>query len=247
MSRNYRDEIAKLAPLDMFDSRAFQPLDKADKDACHFVLALALAFNDLKDLLLAHSIAIADAPSDQTAVTRERGASAGTHLHFVRMTLGYLYELLSLIQNNAGIRSSQSLGEVVKRLGPRSRKAWDKIAAVADGDEREGSDDDIRLLRVARNRAAYHYDPSAIGKGYRDSFIPPASETPYVSRGNSIATTRFYFADRASQAFLTELLGQPPEDFFLQKREEFLSDIGVALYMIVTTFAELRGATWKRA
>lgn len=48
--RTYADEIARLVPLESLDPRAFLADQSVDQHTCDLVLALALAFNDVKGL-----------------------------------------------------------------------------------------------------------------------------------------------------------------------------------------------------
>jgi hypothetical protein len=71
--RTYVGELAKLERLETFDPAASAAPDKATQDAAEFVLALALAFNDMKDLLFAESLLHTQKPSDLHTPTRAPG------------------------------------------------------------------------------------------------------------------------------------------------------------------------------
>src|SRR5881392_3380193 len=71
--RTYMGEIAKLARLETFDPAAFLSDDKAIREVGDFIVALALAFNDLKDLLFGESLLLAQAPADEKTPSPELG------------------------------------------------------------------------------------------------------------------------------------------------------------------------------
>lgn len=245
MIRKYATEVGKLADLESFDPEAFISDDKMTQASCDFVLALALVFNDLKDLLLGNSLLIKEAPTDQTTPTKELGAFAGAHFHFYRLFLAVLCELLYVVNKNADVLMGPSFLAVVKNLPERPRLAWQKIVTAAEVGS--SSDPDIKFLLVARNTVAFHYDRKAMGRGYRAAFPDTSRDMPYVSRGANITGTRFYFADRAAQSYLQQAFGDQDLHQYFLRQPEFIPDVGVALFTIVTAFVNTRGFAWRSA
>jgi len=236
--------MAKLAELEHFDSRAFIADEKSTQACCDFVLALALVFNDLKGLLLADSLLIGQAPKDLFTRTRELGAFGGLHLQAFRILLGVLHELLHLVKTERSSRESPHFRRVVKNLPKTTRTAWEKLVLASEANI--ASDEDVRLLVIARNTVAYHYGSKAIGLGFRRAF-GGVSEQPILSRGSSISTTRFYFADRAAQSSLQLTFGDDDlENYFLKKNRELIPGIAFALFSIVTGFIKSRGCSWRK-
>jgi hypothetical protein len=246
VKRSYSAEIAKLAELESFDPSAFVAEDKSVQACGDFVLALALAFNDLKDLLLGDSLLMGEVPKDRSTPSREFGAFGGSHLHVLRVLLGVLRELLFLVHAEQKTRESSCFQAIVKKLPRPGRNAWDKLVTASEANT--SSDADIRFLVIAPNSVAYHYESKAIGRGFRRAFAEPSNEPfdePLLSRGSSISTTRFYFADRAAQSYLQHSLGdQDPEHYFLKNRD-LLPNIAFALSSVVTGFISSRGCAWR--
>lgn len=243
MSRSYQAELAKLADLATFDARAFVADDKADQDCCDFVLALAVAFNDIKDLLLADHLLLGEVPNNQQTPSRELGAFAGLHFHFFRMFLGVLHELLYLIKTEAAVLDKPLIRDVLKRLPKTARMPWDKLVASSVADASD--DPDIGFLVKARNTVAYHYGRRAIGQGYRRAFHA-GTDQPFISRGTTIASTRFYFADRAAQSYLQQVFGDNEVEQYFLKRPKLISEIAGALVAVVTAFVQARGFAWRQ-
>jgi hypothetical protein len=241
---NYHGEIAKLAPLEKFDVSAFIADDTATQGSCDFVLALAVVFNDIKDLVLAENLLLSVWPENATSATPECGSAAGLHLHFFRLLFGVLHELLNLIRQEAGAQANPMFRKVIRLLPKRQAKAW--AALVTASKITTSADPDVKYLLLARNKVAYHYERKAIGQGYRRAFAS-TNETTFVSRGSSIETSRFYFADRAVQSYLQQIFGDNQlENYFLQK-PKLIAEIAGALHAIVTKFVEGRGFAWNQA
>src|SRR5688500_5780759 len=99
--RTYHAHISELAPLEAFDSSAFIGDDAYPQDLCDFVLALSLAFNDLKDVLVSHDILNGAWPKDETTPTPELGEFLGMTQHLFRLHTGTLHEVLNFVSDNA--------------------------------------------------------------------------------------------------------------------------------------------------
>lgn len=243
MRRDYQHEVAKLSPLESFDASAFIADDQLTQECCDFVLALALVFNDFRDLLLGDQLLLCEAPADQMTPTAALGAFGGAHLHFIRLLLGAIRELLYLVKNASSVRDGALFRTVSKKLSKATRKSWGKVVAAAESSA--STDTDIKFLIMARNTVTYHYEAKAIGRGYRRAFADGTVD-PYISRGTNVASTRFYFADRAAQSYLEHAFdGQVPERYFLQN-SDLLLDIAFSLNEIVTRLVAVRVA-WRKA
>lgn len=243
-NRSYSNEIAKLAPIETFDARAFVGQDKHDQDLCDFVVALAVAFNDLKDLLLASRLLMSKEPADTKTLTPELGAFGGAHHHLYRLMLGFVHELLTVVDEWKGVSSDPSFEAIVRRLPAGSRAAWRKLTTAAA--DHKTSDADTRFLMLARHKVVFHYDPRAIGKGFRRAFVAGGDREPMLSRGDSIASSRFYFADASTQSYLQEVFGENDIEQFIIRRPDLLREIGFSLHGIVTTFVNSRGYAWRQ-
>jgi hypothetical protein len=67
---SFKAECAQLAPLETFDPAVFEPSGDVSQEMCDFVLALALIYNDCKDLVYAN-LALVDArPAEGMGRTR---------------------------------------------------------------------------------------------------------------------------------------------------------------------------------
>lgn len=237
MDRTYEGEIAKLQPLGTFDCRAFVGDTTEEQDCANFVLALALAFNDLKDVLLGESLLLAERPDDEITPTPNLGMFGGLHVHFMRVMFGVIRELLYVVRREKTVREGAFFRAIVESLPGNRRDVWTKVVAASE--VATSADSDIRFLVLARNKVGYHYDSAAVGSGFRRAFVRN-SETPYLSLGTSISTTRFYFADRAAQSYLEEAFGEQQVENYFVREPRFVLDMAFALFAIVAGFLKAR-------
>jgi hypothetical protein len=101
------------------------------------------------------------------------------------------------------------------------------------------------LLVRARNKIAFHYDAAEIAKGYVGAFLEPAVKEPFVSRGPSMAVSRFYFADAAAAVYMRDVTDAATADEFFSAASPILNQINHALRELVTRFINARGYGWR--
>lgn len=235
-------DIEALADLERFDPKAFTARHKSERECANFVLALALAFNDLKDLLSWLSRLNEEAPEHQ--ISKERGAFGGAHTHLLRLLIGTLHEIMYLIEKNPAIVDGEVLGAVVKKLSKRKRASWLLLVDSARASSGPNRGKDAKFLVNIRNAVAFHYGPKALGNGYEQAFFG-RKDDPFISRGESIRSTRFYFADRAAQAYMEGVFGKRELENYFVDRPDLVGGIGRAIFGIVTLFVESRGYDWQ--
>jgi hypothetical protein len=245
MKRTWSSEVQKLAELETFDAAAFitDAKDKSQQDCGYFVLALALVFNDIKGLLAAISLLVEEVPRDRATPSRELGAFAGVYFQVIRTLFGALRELLDLVKREEATHKRPSFQTVVRQMPSNQRKAWAKLVAASEANK--SSDPDVNFLIRARNAVAYHYETAAIGQGFCRAF-KDASDEPFLSRGSTIASTRFYFADRAAQSFLQLQLGDEDIESYFSRDPKLIHDIAFALFSVVTGFITSRRCAWRK-
>ncbi|MFZ2492965.1 MAG: hypothetical protein WA208_15890 [Thermoanaerobaculia bacterium] len=245
----YAEAASKLAPLESFDPSAFVARDDAaTQAACDFVLALALVFNDVQNLLMAYSLFLPQAPADGIGLTPERGKFNGTELQLYRMLVATLQELFYLVSTKPKARRSPAFVRAVKQLPREYRETWTTILDVAEKkDVIRGTDPDREFLTIVRNNVSFHYGPKALRVAFDAAFpfaATPGAE-PLVSRGDRIPEARFYFADRAAQKAIEQWLGDEDLHQYFFRREQQLRQIAGTLYFLVVRFVESRGCAWR--
>jgi hypothetical protein len=233
---------ASLGPLETFDPAAFRGGERTSQEVCNFVLALALIHNDYKNLVLAHALLDGAQPEDPTKITADRGEHAGLKVHVIRLHASLVHELCRLIHANIDLVTGTEFTWIIKRLDERAREKWQ---ALVDAAEAKPSENQFtKALLLLRNKAAYHYDPEEIARGY-EHVVGTLGMTPYVSRGLTLRNTRFYFADAAAQGYLNVRVGEEGLKPFLDSTARLLESLNIALSQIVERFIQGRGFAWR--
>jgi hypothetical protein len=202
----FSEHIAGLATLRSFDPHVFVGDSNYSQEFCDFMLALALAYNDYRDVFIAHVLLDDETPSYLKTPTSALGEFAGIKAHLMRALMGILHELLVVIEKNREIVESQQFARLEKHLRPKARAAWTNVRAATG--QKPASNPQTRLLVFARNNVSFHYGPKALGLGFRSTFTTASAKSPYVSAGSQMATTRFYFADAAAESYIRNI-GDP--------------------------------------
>lgn len=242
---SFQKECLQLAKLQTFNPDAFQEDDKVAQDICNFVLSLALIYNDFRDLTYAQVLLEQSKPSSDPSKSRFWGAFAGVENHLRRLTVGLLHELFNLIQNNEKVLKLEFMKKLVSNMRPNAREAWNIVVKVAMGSTPK--DDVGKSLLLVRNKVAFHYDPKEIWRGYRQHFRGETSkdDRAFISRGLSMAESRFYFADAAAQTYLHEVMGTETYSNAIDVVREFVRPLNIALMELVDRFIQKRGFPYR--
>jgi hypothetical protein len=144
-------------------------------------------------------------------------------------------------------RIRSGVHRIVKKIHPEARKAWKALASIQKGSK--STDPLARYVYWARNKVAFHYDPTAIRHGFELAFRDPAANAPWASRGNSMAAARFYFADAAVDAYMRDSarIDAPTIKQLLEGKSEVVTQINHALREIVGGFIRWRKGSIDRS
>ena len=246
---DYKQEVAKLAPLEAFDVNAFLGTSEVPQSVCDLALSLALAYNDLRDLIFTRLLLSNVRPSG-TEISPELGQYHGFVIAVIRLQVGRVHELLKLIAKSRDEIDHPVFRQLVSRLSKPGRDAWSSLS-VAAGEtvpsDKSNESSLVRALRFVRHKVSFHYDTENIRYGYERAFSDSEStREPLLSRGSSLKQNRFYFADAAVEEFIRGKDTDPTVAEFLQGGGELLDNINQALYEIVTKFIALRGFGWRQ-
>ena len=118
---NFTKESELLAPLQTFDRDAFVGDERVPQDICNFVLALALIYNDCKDGIFSNMILTDSKPKGQFELSRGWGAYNGLKLHYIRLHVALIHELLQLIEDNQQILKHPFFNSVIQKLSKQAR------------------------------------------------------------------------------------------------------------------------------
>lgn len=239
-----------LAPLSSVSPEAFIPKNKQDpkeQEVCNFVLALALVYNDFKDIHWARaSLTKFGEKLDLTKLSAQCGQYSGLGLHLLRLLYGSMNELMVLIRSHPAALGHPLFSEIIHSLNADERKVWAEILAMSKGEKGEpGSLQDI--MHKIRNKSAFHYwDIKPLGCGYAQFFSAggPGTEGALFSRGNTILASRFYFADAAVSGYFNILVKTAQKDF-KEHLNKFINQSDSVLFKIVDRFIAKRGYAWS--
>jgi hypothetical protein len=241
---SYEDEVRALAPLMSFDSGVFRGDAEVPQSVCNFVLALAVAYNDLRDVAFGINLLEPSRPQGPPKPTREFGHFGGMQTSLNKALVGIIHETLNLIGKESAAVGHPFFRRVVNSCSPTARSAWTSLVAAAMGEAEVQPLS--RALMLMRNKVAFHYDAKEIHRAYEECF--PARDgapEPYVSAGDSMRSTRFYFADRSVEWYLGSLALPDGQRLILNAGRTFVEQINCALYEIVTKFVPARGGGWR--
>lgn len=234
----------KLASLQYFTPKAFHIDDKGAQEVCNFVLMLALINNDFKDLLWAYNQMEGCRRNDSLPLTAYNGQYAGIKGHLTRLTHSLFFELAKLIQENPQALNHTLFIETIKKVHKKNKEHWDQLVSYATSNK----DQSLKELRdmscLIRNNIAFHYyQPKFLAGGYQEFFSQnsnPANQNAFISRGNSLQSTRFYFADAAVEGCFEKYIGKEKAGKLRPALNHLSESLVQALWDIVDSFIQLR-------
>ena len=173
------------------------------------------------------------------------GTWAGTDWHLFRLMISAVHELFGLIQNHQDVLAHEFLVKVVKQLPAPSRKSWGSLIAVASG--AAAKDDFGHMLLRIRNQIVFHYDPKGIFAGFKRQLLRPTrlQDRAFISRGQSMGASRFYFADAAVEGYFQELVGTGEVGQLSAKIANVVDLLNSALLSLVDRFIQQRGFPYR--
>lgn len=240
----YQDEVKMLAQLMTFDPAAFSGDDEVPQSVCNVVLALAVAYNDLRDVAFGFTLLDEVRPKGDPRPTQEFGQFGGVQTALQKAEAGIIHETLNLIDRESAAIDHPFFRRVVSSCSSGARTAWSSLVAAASG--RPDAQPLSRALMMMRNKVAFHYDAKEIGRSFKMCF--PGQEgapEPYVSIGDRMRSTRFYFADRSVEWYLGHLTTPDGEQLVPKAGGLYFEQINLALYEIVTKFVSARRFGWR--
>ena len=235
----FEKHIDGLAKLQAFEPSIFVGDAAYPEELCDFMLALALVYNDFRDIFVAQILLQEVLPSDLKTPTPQLGEFGGINIHLMRTLAGILRELIVLLEDCPSIPKTPQFQNLVAKLQPEARSAWQSVLAVAGHKPKHNPL--TKLLIFARNNVSFHYSTKALAAGYRSSFVDGENREPYLSAGSTMANTRFYFADAAAEKFLRETSDPETVEQFFLASSPILKHVNRALHDLVLHFTKVRG------
>lgn len=232
-----------LASLECFNPKAFQSEDKNEQEVCNFVLMLSLINNDFKDLLWSFTQLNGCRINPQYPLTAYNGQYSGMKGHLTRLTHSLFSELAKLVKENQHVLDHPLFCETIKQINKANKGNWDQLVAYSNG-----GDNALKELhdvsRLIRNNVAFHYyQPKFLAGGYEEFFSRvdrAENANAFISRGASLQSTRFYFADAAVEGCFEKYIGNEKAARLRPVLNKLSETLVQALYDIITSFIQLR-------
>jgi hypothetical protein len=241
---DFASDCSELARLQTFDPSVFEGDEETPQEVCSFVLSLALAWNDCKDISYARELLRRSKPGGDPCHSRVWGAYGGIDLHVFRLEVSAIRDLLELFARNRSLLESEGIADMVKLLPPNPKHAWQALVDIAQGGE--PSDVMGRCIKLVRDELAFQYDPEKVYRGYRHHFFDEdrEDEVAFVSRGGSASASRFYFADAATLGHVDGIPGGQQWEGLRADVHATLTSISWALMGVVDQFVRRRAGAY---
>jgi hypothetical protein len=147
---------ASLGEFEAFDPAVFVDQDPATQRVCDLILALALIYNDFRDVLVSRTLLAQVAVKERVVRTPRIALENGLENTLVRLQAGVVHELLELVGRSRSETSSALFQRLLHQLSTRGRSAWEAVAAASAG--KNAGDPLARVLLLVRHKIAFHYD-----------------------------------------------------------------------------------------
>ncbi len=253
----------QLAPLIQLDRTLLLPLENEPIETTQLkrlALTLALIFNDLKDLLWAGLVVQHfTLELSPTEISAESGQLNAMRNFFLRHANGVIAELGSVIEGRKEVIQSAAFKAAVRGIDQtKALDAWNSLVAAFEkvpipGAPKRGSNAPkaatskiARYIKHVRDKAAYHYgnrpdEDAVLAHGYAKKFKSPktgdaSAAHAYLCVGDSMNTSRFFFADAAVQAVVDEALTE--HDVSAEELNAFFRDVNFALRFVVASLLQ---------
>lgn len=176
-------------------------------------LQLARLFNSLKDQLFAHHFLSYFKTDEHGEISARTGQLSGMLRTYLSHAIAILSELGELIHGRKDVFESL---EFRSALTTKHKRDWDRLVALLAFDGKPGNKTHKeplgKYMNAIRNKVAFHFanrkTDDELGNAYDRRFSQenPLSNNTFVSFGQSMERTRFYFADAAIEEFFATAL-----------------------------------------
>ena len=234
-------DFDELSPLKTFPSEAFISKDIEEQKVCDFILALAVFYNDFKDVDYAWYYFQISAPKTPKIETYY-GQHVGMRYHVFKIYISLFLEMFKLIKKSKKTIELPLFKKIENKLPKKAKMGWNDIKDISKG--KQAKDKELNsFLKKTRNRVASHYDVSEISKGYK-RFFKKNKMDAFVSLGNCLLSTRFYYADAAVEGYIEHCLDSNKAETF-KKINTLNKKVSNTIYYILVNFVKARGFAYR--
>ena len=177
-----------------------------------FFLALALIYNDMKDIVLFQVLLNERYEAAGPKIDVHDGEFAGINIHIIRIFSGLIEEFLNFLNKNNAVVESKEFLDLLNELPEEAKKIWQYLIDISNMKKGPENPTNYALMRI-RGNITYHYEDA--GKNLRIGFIERfhnknkdkilKNDAAYYSLEDEMETTRFYYADAAAEEYMKEV------------------------------------------
>jgi|GEM_PF-1949925 len=230
-----------LGTLFPFNPALFTLADPEEQRVADFVLAASLAANDLKDIMMAWEALELLRPGIPSGISVEGGQLGGLRVHVERLSVAVARESLALVRDNEKVCRSSYFQKLTSLMSVPGRIKWKRLINFACLDL--GKTPIHVAMRYIRHSAVFHYDPTELATAFRKRFDGTASipaKQPYISYGDVLMHTRYFYADAMAETLAASLDGMTKEQFWKAMRL-IVRELAATSYVLVNAFLRDRG------
>jgi hypothetical protein len=240
-SEFYESVVEGMEPLSTFPVETFLADDETPQCVCEFMLALALVYNDLRDLWIMRMLVFEGKVSPEPP-TPALGEYAGRLIREIRLAAGMLEELFDLIRKNPDAVEHTAFKRFAMKMTKEARADWLTIVSAAKQKKTPRRESLALSIARIRNDIGYHYQPAFIGEAFRRRFVgATGTKVPFVSMGTNLKGTRFYFGDAAAEEYLLKFNESAAAREALMDPRVILERVAHALFGLLWHFINSRG------
>lgn len=225
-------ELAELLtfPLDVF-------LQSENQELANLILAFTVIYNDFKDYWWFKRL-FDDVVEkiDTTKKTGLLGQLNGLSEHCVRMLIAQFLELLNTIKEHKKLYDCTEFKTMLHYLRHIRKDLpgdWWMLVRLSESKSSENKFHNT-LIRI-RNNGTYHYkDTKCLNQGLK-YYIDKKDAVGYVSLGNTLEKTRFYYGDAIIQYYHKMTIDEFGPEFDVTFRE-YMDKVNILLRFLVEIY-----------
>lgn len=213
--------VGKVEPIDLAPAERLDPklLLRGESDQVgKLFLRLAQVFNDLKSLI-ATMFWMGERRPAESDPEHHRGEFNGHNAFVTRYVAGIIRELIGLIFKNEELIKGPEIAALTAELTGEHREAWKALTDIAwAGDAELKLKGVYKALKAVRDKVAFHHDDlKVLADGYDRHFAKDPNDERFtrawVSQGNTMQTTRYFYADAAAIGAVENATGMTQEEW----------------------------------
>ncbi len=179
-------------------------------------------------------------------LTYHSGEYNGYNLQLYKLFIATLHEFFKFLEVNKNIFNNPKFFLIFKKISNPRQKDWKELVEIASG-RAPSSPAFKKILNRTRNNIAFHYYESdkILREGFIKRFLKSENDVSnngqfsYYAIGESLAKTRFFYADAATQEFLqsiTEVQYPSAIEEYGKKAAEIINQMNDTIYSLLKEY-----------